>query len=299
MEALYRDFSPKGVQFYYIYKSLAHPELQGYINPFTLEERFMHVQEAKRTLGTRIPWIVDQMDNRIRHALGSRSNPEFLVDPSGEVVYKMGWSNPQRLRRQLEERVGPVENPTRLEDLNLPTAPPPMSAASGVVPRLDRPVTGHHYMLPVRRTPEWSDEGRPYYAKLRAEADRTLLKEGRGRLYIGFFMDPLYGVHWNNLSAPIRVSIQAAEGMTVTPSQLVGPKVEAESDIDPREFMVDIETTRMDQPLRLTANYFACNDQEGWCIPMTQRYQIYLERDQDGGNHPARSSHGDPEVDQH
>jgi len=61
------------VRFYYIYKALSHPELKGYINPFTLEERFMHVKEARRTLGSEIPWIVDRMDNAIRHALGSRS----------------------------------------------------------------------------------------------------------------------------------------------------------------------------------------------------------------------------------
>jgi len=33
------DYAPKGVKFYYMYKALAHPELDGYVNPFTLKIR--------------------------------------------------------------------------------------------------------------------------------------------------------------------------------------------------------------------------------------------------------------------
>ena len=245
METIYRDYAPKGVKFYYIYKSLAHPELKGYINPLTLEERFMHVEEAKRTLGSKIPWLVDRMDNQIKHALGNKSNVELIVDPQGRVV-----------------------------------------------PRLERPVTGHDYMLPVVRQAQWREGDEPFYVKLRAEAHPSLLKEGAGRLWIGFFMDPLYGVHWNNLTDPIRVMIDVPEGMTVSPARLEDPKPEVESDIDPREFLVDVTGGQPDRPLRVTAFYFACQDEEGWCKPLTQRYQLYLKHDHDGGNSPARSSYG-------
>jgi hypothetical protein len=295
LETVYRDYAPKGVKFYYIYKSLAHPELKGYINPFTLEERFMHVKEAKRTLGSEIPWIVDRMDNRIKHALGDKvasSNIEFIVDPQGKVAHKLAWSDPEELRRKLEELVGPVENPTRVQDLEMKMLPPPKVAASGVVARVERPVTGHNEMRPTIRKPEWQEGAEPFYAKLRAEADPSLLKEGQGRLWIGFFMDPLYGVHWNNLAEPIRVIIDAPQGVTVSPSRLTGPRVEVESDVDPREFLVDVAAESVDQPIRLTAFYFACHDEEGWCKPLTQRYQVYLKHDRDGGNSPARSSYG-------
>ena len=57
MEALYRDYEPRGVRFLYVYKALAHPELNGYVRPVTLEERLMHVAEAKRALGTEIVWL--------------------------------------------------------------------------------------------------------------------------------------------------------------------------------------------------------------------------------------------------
>ena len=42
------------MKFYYVYKALAHPQYNHYINPFSIEERLMHVQEARRTLGTKL-----------------------------------------------------------------------------------------------------------------------------------------------------------------------------------------------------------------------------------------------------
>jgi hypothetical protein len=35
LEAIERDYSDRGVKFYYIYKALAHPENNGYVTPFT------------------------------------------------------------------------------------------------------------------------------------------------------------------------------------------------------------------------------------------------------------------------
>ena len=40
METVERDYTPKGVQFYYLYKQLAHPELSNYIDPFDLPAFF-------------------------------------------------------------------------------------------------------------------------------------------------------------------------------------------------------------------------------------------------------------------
>ncbi len=57
LETVERDYAPQGVRFYYVYKALAHPEYNGYVAPYTLEDRLMHVAEAERTLGSRIPWL--------------------------------------------------------------------------------------------------------------------------------------------------------------------------------------------------------------------------------------------------
>ena len=45
---MYRDYGPKGVKFFFVYKTLAHPELAGnYVQPFTLEERLAHARQGQ------------------------------------------------------------------------------------------------------------------------------------------------------------------------------------------------------------------------------------------------------------
>ena len=85
VEAVYHDYKERSdFQFFYIYKSLAHPEYNGYIQPITLEERLAHIDEAKRVLGTRVEWLSDGMDNRVRHTLGLGPNTQIIIDPHGE-----------------------------------------------------------------------------------------------------------------------------------------------------------------------------------------------------------------------
>ncbi len=284
-EAVHRDYSPKGVRFYYYYRALAHPENNAYIKPFSLEERLLHVAEAERRLQVEIPFIADNMDNDLKHALGGVSNPEFLFDPEGKLVYFAGWNSGRTLRQALAELVGPVEPPTKVSDLDLPAIQRPMRMkASGVVPRVLPPDTP--LLRPVKVEPLPSKD--PFYMKLRAEAQPELLESGKGRLYLGFHPDPIHRVYWNNLTEPIRFDIEAPRGATVTPSSGKGPKVDSvASDSDPREFLVDVEARDLGAPLELSTRYYACH--EKWCRPIRQSYRITLEVDPDGGGVIDRS----------
>jgi hypothetical protein len=272
------------VQFFYVYKALAHPEHNGYVQPFNLEERLLHVKEAQRTLGSEIPWICDSMDNEVKHALGDAPNSEFLIDPDGRVLRRVAWSSPSKLRTLLGRLVGPVENPTSVADLNLKVEPPPKVAARGVVPRLARPSGLQALII----EPQVEEGARPFYAKLRAEADSSLLRSGNGTLYVGFHMDPIYHVHWNNLTKPVRVefeglSADGEDGVRVDPAVWTGPDPEEPADIDPREFLAKVSVPDGVRTLSLKVSYFACNDEAGWCVPLTQRYTIRLQPDRDGG----------------
>jgi hypothetical protein len=244
----------------------------------------MHIQEAKRTLGSEIPWIADSMDNDLKHALGNSPNSEFVIDPEGKVVIRRAWSRPELLRQDLEQLIGAVEKPTQIADLDLKVELPPRVAASGIVPRVEVPGV----MMVLKVTPGASDI--PFYAKLRAEVDRNFLGTGEGTLYLGFHVDPIYRVHWNNLVDPLKFELTAPEGVTITPSRGEGPELEVASDIDPREFLLEITKREgVTEPLQLGVRYYACNDEEGWCIPVTQSYSIHLESDRDGGIAPRRS----------
>jgi hypothetical protein len=58
--------------------------------------------------------------------------------------------------------------------------------------------------------------------------------------------------------------------------------------MDPREFLVDIQKSGDSQEsLQLAVRYFACNDEEGWCVAVSQEYAISLEPDPDGGRHAS------------
>ncbi len=267
------------MQVFFVYKSLAHPEggSNRYVQPFTIEDRLMHVAEARRTLGSTIPWLTDTMANDLKHALGDRPNSEFVLDPEGRIVSMRDWSHPETLRRELEELVGKVANPTRIADLDLKIETTPRAAASGVIPRIELP--GGLQPLLVEPQPG----KHPFYVKLRAEAEQSVLRNGHGKLYLGFHLDPLYHVHWNNLAKPVSYAVTTAEGVRVSPASDEAAKPDVDADIDPREFLVDIEADEVDKPLELTIKYFACNDEKGFCIPVTQKYLVHLNRDRDGG----------------
>ncbi len=273
---------------YFVYKALAHPEggTNNYVTPFSLKERLLHVKEAERTLGATIPWLCDTMDNDLKHALGDRPNSEFIIAPDGKLVRMRDWSSPETLRADLEELVGKVKNPTRVSDLNLKIETTPKPAASGVVKRVSLPGQGQPLLV------EPKESKTPYYVKLRAEADGNLLRSGNGKLYLGFHLDPIYHVHWNNLAKPLSFTIADAKGIKVTPETGTGPKVEQESDIDPREFIVDVDSEESADSFELTVKYFACNDEQGFCIPVTQTYVVNLQQDRDGGQARRSGSRG-------
>jgi hypothetical protein len=276
---VYRDYGPKGVKFFFIYKTLAHPELVGnYVQPITLEERLAHAKQAKKQLGASIPWIVDAMDNRLKHALGDRPNSEFIIDPKGKVVRKRAWSYPAQVRKDLEELVGKVDRITKEEDVKLNIQLPLKAPAErGGVSRIARP-----RMQAIVMEPLVEKKGKPFFAKLRAEADADVLNSGQGKLYLGFHLDPFHSAHWNNLNAPLKYVLEIPEGAKIEKAAGEAAKVKAATDADPREFILDIEAWPMEQPLKLTVFYSACVGDMA-CHAVKQSYVLRRKRDIDGG----------------
>jgi len=246
---------------FFIYKSLAHPELAGnYVQPFTLDERLAHARQAEKQLGATVPWLVDAMDNRLKHALGDRANSEFIIDPKGIIVRKRAWSHPAQVRKDLEQLVGTVEHVTKEEDVKLKLELPiKSSAARGVVSRIKRP----EQMQAIVVKPKIDPKGPPFFAKLRAESDMDLLNEGAGKFYLGFHLDPLHEAHWSKLA-------------------FESSPVKDPSDADPREFLVDVENWPEGKSIHLTVIYYACVGEET-CHTVKQEYEVLPLRDRDAG----------------
>ena len=71
------------------------------------------------------------------------------------------------------------------------------------------------------------------------------------------------------------------------PARIDGPTVSEAADIDPRQFLVDAEFADKDQPLVFRLHFGVCDDAETFCIPMTQEFEVWLERDEQGGSRPG------------
>ena len=248
--------------------------MHNYVSPFSIEERLMHVAEAKRRLGSSVTWLADTMDNRYHDTMGNTPNSEIVLDSDGMIVARRGWSDPDALRADMERLVGAVESATQVADLDLPTQPPIPTVAKGIVPRVPLPTNA----MPMDIEPQLESTNIPFYAKLRAEGTPELYETGKGTMYIGFHLDPLYRVHWNNEVDPVEFRITAPEGVTVTPAEGVAVDPEEPADADPREFLVEVDG-KPNEVLDLRVQYFACDDALTFCIPVRQDYKLRIARD--------------------
>ncbi|MEO1696604.1 MAG: hypothetical protein AAFU73_04855 [Planctomycetota bacterium] len=280
LETIHRDFASKGVDVLILYKSLTHPGTNGFVEPATLDERLRHIEIARERLGTTIPFLCDSMSDDVKHALDTAPNAEFVVAADGTILRKRFWHDPAALRPFLEELVGPVDEPTAVADLDMVWDLPERRVQRGIVPALKDSRGGR----PVRCRPLLDgDDGAPPYLKLVAEAQPELLEDGIGELYLGFHLDPIYGVHWNNPAGGLRWTLDAPGDGDFDPVDGATPRYEHEADADPREFLPELEATPGSR-LVMTATYTVCDDAETFCIEVQQRFELTLEEDPDGGS---------------
>jgi hypothetical protein len=215
------------------------------------------------------------MDDSIRIGLRAGSWSTYLVSPDGEIIYAAGRIDSAGLRSALSKAVGPIEIPTSTASLNLPRierAPQLVNADSAL--GVKRP-EGLRILSIVPAKPEET-----YYVKLRAEADDALLRTGTGRLFLGFYPDPILDAHWNNLAPPMEYSLALPDGATATPATATAKKGAGESDTLPRQFWVDINSATPGGSIELKLDYFGCTS--SLCMALTHQYTIQIKAADDG-----------------
>ncbi|TWT86215.1 TlpA family protein disulfide reductase [Neorhodopirellula pilleata] len=270
IEAASQDYSPKDVQFFYFYKSLRHPELNGYFGAQNMDERLLQLAEAKKLLGTKVPWIADTIKNDIRDGLNSANNSMYLISPEGNIVYASDHLDGPSLRDALGKFVGMIDSPTLASDLDLPQLARQRQPENvDTDTRVARP----EGLVILAIAPKSPDE--TYYVKLRAEADANLLKTGTGRLFLGFYPDPIHGVHWNNLTKPMKYSLTLPSGVKASPAEASAKKGPGDKDVEPRQFWVDIEGDSPGASIELSMHYFGCTDT--MCKALTQEYTVQFK----------------------
>ena len=116
------------------------------------------------------------------------------------------------------------------------------------------------------------------YVKLKAEADSDCLFAGTGKLFLTFRLDPVYRVHWNNLGPAVKISLSSDdEFVSLQPEVKEGLKPDAEGDADPREFEIDVDGWDPEKTLNVEFSYIGCHDEDAWCMPITQSFEITCE----------------------
>lgn len=285
VEAVAHDYKDNAtVRFVYLYKTLAHPENGGFVQPMTLEERRAHAARAAKNLKTSIPFLVDGMDNAMLTSCGGSPNSEVVVNGEGTILHAKGWCNGDDLRKALRTIVGETETVTSERSLGLPPFKRVSGSRGRVVPRAkpSEPLTALR-MVPV-------DSTSPHYVKLRAEAGRRATTGGASELFLGFHVDPIHDVHWNNLVDPLTFTVTGPDGVILAPPSGTAPKVDVPTDHDPREFIVSIDGWSSSKPLTVTVVYFACSDgEEKFCKRVEQVYEVFPERDRFAGSVSARN----------
>jgi len=96
------------------------------------------------------------------------------------------------------------------------------------------------------------------------------LEIGNGQLYLGFNLDPIHHVHWNNLATLLQYTVISSSAQ-FSPTSAFVPKIKSHvNDIDPREFLVDVKGWEDDEPVDIKVDYYACYDQGRWCYSVSE-----------------------------
>lgn len=280
IEAAARDFAPRKVGFAYLYKYLTHPQNNGYIQPFNLQERARQAQLAREQLHTRVPWLCDEMDNQTAQTLIAESAANvFLFDTKGTELFSGGIDQPEKLRAALSKVAGRVDVPTPPDTLPASDLPPVNMVEPQLTKRIRMPVSAG--FQPLEITP--IESGSPFYVKLRAEGNPELLASGNGKLLLSFSIDSLYPVAWNNLMDPMKYTIKVPAGV-VAPSINSAPRVTGQAtDTEPREFLLETRKLDPSKPITLRVDYSILSKASRKNIAVSQQYIIYLQPDRFGG----------------
>jgi hypothetical protein len=83
--------------------------------PTTFEQRLEHAQRLKNEEKVPFPIIVDGIENEVRRLYQALTNPVFLVDRNGILVYKSSWTWGPDLETALTEMVACERAKTRNE----------------------------------------------------------------------------------------------------------------------------------------------------------------------------------------
>lgn len=283
METLFEAYKDRSVHFWYVKSREPHPGFYGYHTSSSLQERLEQVRLVKRELNTRIPWIIDGMDNKVQRLYGRLPNSEFVIGADGKLISKRQWANPEALRDELARLVGPADLPADVWKSD-PTEARARRAGwlprsyADEVPPAEKPPSDELTVLSVKPIGAQSVAGKPIKLSLTAELFvEPLGGRKAGRLYLTLRLPQGRNLHWNNLSGPQLLRLSEPGGIKFEKAELKTGQRRAESDPLDRIFAVTWYPSAGDDgriSFKASLEALICDDKEGWCAPFTARYVV-------------------------
>jgi len=279
-QAFGERYRTQSVRFYYLYSYLREPENNRYIKAFSLRERLKQMKKAKKLFQTTFPWICDGMDNKFAKAVSRKTHNLFIFNNRSEIVFSGNMYDFKEFRLALVRLAGPPQGGVyrRVSSLIPPNGEIKTVHTKRIV------LSAEDQFKPLQIVPAGSRK--PYFVKLRVEANENLRTTKNGKLFLSFRLDPLYSVKWNNLGATLRYAIEVPKWCAISPSQNQAQRVKAAIDTDPREFLLDVRNWSEKKDLVLTVKYAVLKSNPNRTFNIEQRYIIRKKEDPFGGTVP-------------
>ncbi|HLY66400.1 MAG TPA: redoxin domain-containing protein, partial [Chloroflexota bacterium] len=102
MNELWREFGPKGVDFYLVYVKESHPA-ETYSHHSSMEQKVSYARELQRLEKPAFPMLVDSLDGHIHRNYGQWPVSLFVVHKDGRLVFRSTIAQPVQLRSYLAE----------------------------------------------------------------------------------------------------------------------------------------------------------------------------------------------------
>jgi len=192
-----------------------------------------YVRLAMAELQSKIPWIIDDMDNTMQKTYGRMPNMEFIIASDGKLLESRDWADPTKLKAYLEEHIGPSGiSDEQWEKLGERDKTMIAIGRNDEVPATEVPTLALH-PLDVRSL-KTSKAGFPYTLKA-ATLPPRVTPEGQSRLYLTFIPDSQKSP---KLAEPLTLEFSDVKGIQFIKNRLKSGQSRRGDDVNPHSLGV-------------------------------------------------------------
>jgi len=103
MDQLARDYADD-VHFLFVYTREIHPDdFPDYPPHQSIEQKYQHARDMQRRHNTPRQILIDSLDGDVHRQWGGLPNMSWIIDHTGTVAYKAGWTLESDIRPALED----------------------------------------------------------------------------------------------------------------------------------------------------------------------------------------------------